>query len=70
MVCRMIHSIYHDNTDIQFEIFNMMRNKFFGHGGDTRMKHTLPALVYATLRFEKIQNQFYDDDLVLRIYIS
>ena len=50
MVCRMIHSIYNPNTDIQFELFNMARNKFFGHGGDMRMKHTLPALVYATLR--------------------
>ena len=45
-VCRMVHNIHSEDTDVQFELLLTLRS-FFGRGGPRRLAFTLPTLVSA-----------------------
>jgi len=47
-VCKLVHLIKSDDTDLEFEMLNKMRN-FFGQGGPKRMIFTLQPTVVAAL---------------------
>jgi len=47
-VCKLVHQVRVDNTDLEFQILQSMRG-FFGQGGPQRMVHTLQPVVYRTL---------------------
>jgi len=47
-VCRLVHQIRVDDTDVEFQILGAMRG-FFGQGGPQRMVHTLQPVVYCAM---------------------
>jgi len=56
-VSKLVHLIKHDDTDVEFEMLNKMRN-FFGQGGPKRMAFTLqPTVVNALALVPRIRER-------------
>eukprot|EP00406_Dinophysis_acuminata_P033549 CAMPEP_0179372190 /NCGR_PEP_ID=MMETSP0797-20121207/86131_1 /TAXON_ID=47934 /ORGANISM="Dinophysis acuminata, Strain DAEP01" /LENGTH=831 /DNA_ID=CAMNT_0021088101 /DNA_START=70 /DNA_END=2565 /DNA_ORIENTATION=+ len=48
LVCKLVHQVKCDDTDVAFHILSAMRG-FFGQGGPHRMAHTLIPVYYAAM---------------------
>ena len=49
VVGRLVHLVTSPDTDVHFKLLSMMR-KSFGQGGERRIEHTLPPLVFAAMK--------------------
>merc|ERR1719221_2249795 len=47
-VCKLVHQVRHEDTDVVFQILSVMRG-FFGQGGPLRIVHTLQPTCYAAM---------------------
>lgn len=47
-VCKLVHKIQNENTDVEFQMLQQMRN-YFGQGTPTRMVHTLQPTFYGAM---------------------
>ncbi|CAE7389073.1 VPS35B, partial [Symbiodinium natans] len=47
-VCKLVHQVRHEDTDIEFQILTTMRG-FFGQGGPNRLVYTLQPIFFAAL---------------------
>jgi vacuolar protein sorting-associated protein 35 len=58
---RFIHLLQADNTDQQYLVLNAAR-KQFGNGGNARIRHTLPPIVFAAYQLAFKYHQLKDED--------
>lgn len=49
-MCRMVHNVFSGDIDVHFELLNTLRS-FFGRGGPSRLRFTLPTLLSAAQQF-------------------
>ncbi len=49
LVARLLHRLHSDDVDQHFAVLNAARERL-QRGGPRRMRHTLPALAFCTLR--------------------
>lgn len=47
-VCKLVHQVRHEDTDVEFQILTAMRG-YFGQGGPQRLMHTLQPTFYAAM---------------------
>merc|ERR1712151_597675 len=46
LVARLVHQLRHEDTDMEYQMINLVRN-FFGQGGPHRLKYTLEPIFFA-----------------------
>uniref|UniRef100_A0A915CXI2 Vacuolar protein sorting-associated protein 35 n=1 Tax=Ditylenchus dipsaci TaxID=166011 RepID=A0A915CXI2_9BILA len=65
LVAKLVHLIYNEDLEQHFKLLNQIR-KVFGQGGAARLKHTLPATIFATfkllLRYDENRDTIEDFD--------
>jgi vacuolar protein sorting-associated protein 35 len=67
LMAQLFHLIQHEDTDVQFQLYQSTR-KHFGQGGTQRIEYTLPPLLFGVLKLlERVQVREKEGDETLQV---
>ena len=67
LVAKLVHLLCHEDTDVHFEILNVVK-KHFSLGGPHRVSHTYPPLIYAALKLlGRVEEAQYPAPIVIPV---